>query len=319
MTAKSTLQESFDAPVKIGKRWRVTVARPGQGSSGFYSEQVLKETGPAAFPPGTKSFFNHDPKRDVRDMVGIFPEGAFWNEEEGELQADLEPFERFRPVLNEAGSAIEASIRTVAEKDRGGNVRALLPNRSNSIDLVAYAGLEGSGLKFQVESLFAAAASAVEEEDSDADASAQNIKEGIKMEIEKEVAAIRSDLTAFVTRFDAFVAESRQELQGKADQDAVAAAAQELVAEALSVYEEKVSAIEAANLLPVQAEALKARALKGEDIEEALAEAKALVEEAQKAFKPEVSTNSRVRGNVVVATEDAKPVADKIIPGRWGK
>lgn len=319
MNKKSTVLESFDAPVKIGKRWRVTVARPGQGASGFYSEQVLKETGPAAFPPGTKSFFNHDPKRDVRDMVGTFPEGAFWNEEEGELQADLEPFERFRPVLNEAGSAIEASIRSTAEKDPRGNVRALLPNRSNSIDLVAYAGLEGSGLKFQVESLFAAAASAVEEdEDSDAEASAQKNEEGINMEIEKEVAEIRSGLTALTAAFDAFVTESRAEMQGKADAEAVQTAAAELVAEALSAYEEKVAAIESANLLPKQAEALKARALKGEDIEEALTEAKTLVEEAEKHFKPEPVTYGRVRGNLVV-TESAAPVAQKIVPGRWGK
>src|SRR6478736_4403430 len=94
-----TLWESAPAPTKVGSRWLVTVARPGQGSTGLYPESVLKETGPQAFPPGTKAFFNHDPKRDVRDMVGTYPDGAFWNDEAGELQAYLVPFPRYQDVL----------------------------------------------------------------------------------------------------------------------------------------------------------------------------------------------------------------------------
>lgn len=308
------LNESMGAPIKVGKRWRVTIARPGQGASGYYPESVLKETGPAAFPPGTKSFFNHDPKRDVRDMVGTFPDGAFWNDEEGELQADLEPFPRFRDVLNEAGAAVEVSIHAQGAKDEAGVVRELMFNRANTVDLVGFGGLEGSGLKFQLESMFAAAAAATE---SDADASAQKEKEGTIMEKE-QFEALQKQLTETRALLDAFIAESRTEAQGKADEQAVAAAVSAKVSEALAAYREKETAIDAAGLLPKQAEALKERALNGEEIEEALTEAKALVEE----FKTTFEVTPDVRGNVVIVNESHKPATSdpsNLIIGRWSK
>jgi len=308
-----TIAESASAPVKVGKRWRVTVARPGQGASGFYPESVLRETGPAAFPPGTKSFFNHDAKRDVRDMVGTFPDGAFWNEEEGELQADLEPFPRFRDVLNEAGTAIEASIRSKAAKAADGTVQELVFDRANTVDLVAFAGLEGSGLKYQLESLFSAAAAAEEDGEPAADASAQNTKEGNNMELKEQIEALEAKLSDFMAKFDAFVAESHAEAKGEADAAAVAAAAEARVAEALSAYKEKESAIESAQLLPKQVEVLKERALKGEDIEEALAEAKAFAEEARTVF------GSGTRPGVRVVEESGTPNPANITIGRWNK
>lgn len=306
-----TLTESAAAPIKVGKRWRVTIARPGQGSSGYYPESVLRETGPAAFPPGTKSFFNHDPKRDVRDMVGTFPDGAFWNEEEGELQADLEPFPRFRDVLNEAGQAVEVSIHAHGDKDDADVVRSLLFNRANTVDLVGFGGLEGSGLKFQLESLFSAAA---EKTKSDADASAQKETEGMHMDKE-QFEALQKQLTETRALLDTFIAESRTELQGKADEQAVAVAVEAKVSEALAAYREKEAVIDAAGLLPKQAEALKERALKGEDIEESLTEAKALVEE----FKATIVANPDNRGNVVIVDESLGGSADNFLIGRWSK
>ena len=307
------LNESMGAPTKVGKRWRVTIARPGQGASGYYPEDVLKETGPAAFPPGTKSFFNHDPKRDVRDMVGTFPDGAFWNDEEGELQADLEPFPRFRDVLNEAGAAVEVSIHAQGNKDDAGVVRGLLFNRANTVDLVGFGGLEGSGLKFQLESMFSAAAEATK---SDADASAQKEREGIQMEKE-QFEALQKQINDTRTLLENFIAESRNEVQGQADAEAVASAVEAKVSEALAVYREKEAAIDAANLLPKQAEALKERALNGEDIQEALTEAVALVEEFKTTFEV---TNDAARGNVVIVNEShVGSDPNSLIIGRWNK
>lgn len=314
METLTLITESAPAPVKKGGRWRVTIARPGKGSSGTYSEQTLRETGPLAFPPGTKSFFNHDTKRDVRDMVGTFPDGAFWNEEEGELQADLEPFPRFAPVLEEAGTAIEASIHAKGEKDAAGNVRKLVFDRANTVDLVSFAGLEGSGLKFQLESLFAAAAAA---EQSDADASAQKPKEEGEHMIEEKVAELASTVEKLTAAFESFVEESRTKVKGEADAEAVAAAAQAQVAEALATYQEKVAKIEAAELLPTQVESLKARALAGEDIEEALTEATTFVTEARAALAPAAS--GRAGGKMVVVTESATPSGANIRIGRWSK
>ncbi len=305
-TFETLLSETAGAPRKVNGRWLVTIARPGKGSTGTYSEASLRETGPIAFPPKTKSFFNHDPKRDVRDMVGTFPEGAFWNEEEGELQGFLEPFARYASVLEEAGDNIEASIHTKALKDSAGNVRGLLYDRSNTVDLVAFAGLEGSKVRYQVESLFAAAAA---EED----------KEGNKVDIEKEIAELRTSFTNFTTEFQTFVAESRATQKGEADAAAVDAAVEARLAEALETYSGKVAAIDAADLLPKQAAALKAQALKGVDIEEALTEAAEFVEEARAALVPVPDPNDRARARVVVAAE-SKDSATKtsLTIGPWG-
>src|SRR5690625_7822676 len=85
------LTEAVKAPVKKkGNRWLVTVATPGQGSSGFYSEELLREQGPRALHAGAQSFVTHDPSRNPKDMIGVFPEGGFWNEEKGGLQAEVE-------------------------------------------------------------------------------------------------------------------------------------------------------------------------------------------------------------------------------------
>ena len=155
MSATPIIESVAANPVKKGSRWLVCLAKPGQGSSGFYSEEVLRETGPIAFPPKTKAYFGHNPpeKRDPRDQLGTYPDGAFWNEESGELQAYLQPYKRWQPVIEEMGSDLELSIYAAGNKDDAGNVVELLADRVNSIDAVGYGGLVGSAVKEQVESL----------------------------------------------------------------------------------------------------------------------------------------------------------------------
>jgi DNA gyrase/topoisomerase IV subunit B len=298
--------------VKKGKRWLVTIATPGQGSQGYYPEQVLKETGPLAFPKGTKAFFNHDTNRDVRDMVGTYDQ-AFWNEEEGVLQAYLTPFPRYASVLDEAVdqetgiSYIEASVHVASRKDvRTGHVKELVPNRANTVDLVAFAGLEGSGLKYQVESLFAAAA---------ADSEQEKKKEN-NVEITKEMwDAQTAALAAVSAKFDTFVAESKTELQGKADADAVEQAVATRLEEALAAYAEVEKSINDADILDTQKESLKAKAIKGEDITSELAQAVSFVAEARAAFTP--NPKSVTRGTVVVVDESLDSAPKTFTPGRW--
>lgn len=298
------LQESGGAPAKRGKRWLVTVARPGTGATGEYPEDVLREYGPAAIPAGTKAFFKHakPEDRDVRDMVGTYKDGAFWNEEDGELQAYLTPYPRYAPVLEEAGSDIEASIRVAARKDARGVVRELVYNRANTVDLVAFGGLEGSGLKFQVESLFSAAAE-------------ENGKEKNMTDINKEeFDAFVARVDAFAAKFDTFVAESKLEVTGKADADAVEAAVVTRVEEALSSYAEVEKSIDDADILTVQKESLKARARKGEDVTFDLAEAVSFVVEARKELAPDATRPASVN---VVVVEESKTDSTSVTPSRW--
>ena len=302
-----TLVESAGQPRKVGTRWLVTVARPGKGATGTYTEEALKASGPIAFPPGTKAFFNHDPKRDVRDMVGTYDEGAFWNDEEGELQALLTPFDRYRQVLDEAGKNAEASIHAQARKDhKTGYIKELLYDRGNTVDLVSFAGLEGSGLKYQVESLFAAASAEGEQE--------KNKENKVDEEVVRAVEALTSKLETLSAKFDTFVAESKLEVKGVADEAAVEAAVETRVEEALAGYAEVEKSINDAYIPVTVKESLKALARKGEDITEKLESAVSIVAEAKKEFVP---TKGTKRDTVVVVDEstDSKPKNFKV--GRW--
>lgn len=302
MTKLITVEESVaDALQQHKGRWLVTVARPGVGSMGTYSEQVLKETGPEAFPAGTLAFFTHDTKRDPRDQVGTYPEGAFWNEEDGELQAYLEPYDRYRIVLDQAGKNIGVSIHSKVAKDiRTGTVRELLYHRGNTIDLVGIPGLEGSNLKYQIESLR-------EDEGKEENMDQKDIDAIVTAVVEK-----------FNAKFDTFVEETRKELQAEVDASALADGIADGVEEALAGIAEKEKAIDDANLPAKVAEAFKARVRKGEDIAEALVSAKEIVEETLAAAKP-ADAKGRRPGKIAVVDEsidESTPKTDFRV-GRW--
>ncbi len=54
------LTESAIAPTKTDSgNWRAILITPGKGSSGVYTEAMLKESGPVAFPKGTHSYIDH--------------------------------------------------------------------------------------------------------------------------------------------------------------------------------------------------------------------------------------------------------------------
>lgn len=304
----TTLTETAGAPRQKGKRWLVTIARPGKGTSGDYSANTFREFGHVAFPPNTKAYFNHDPKRDIRDMVGVYPDGAFWNEEEQELQAELEPFPRYEKVLAEVGPHAGASIRSRGRKDTNGNVVELIYDRGNSIDLVGEPGLEGSGLKYQIESLFEQARLPVE--DAEKAATEASVENERKTRMEKMLEDLAAKVAKIDKDFEAFVSESRSEVQGKADEAAVEAAVSAKLAERHESFLAVKEQIAEAKLTPTQTKNLEARALAGEDIAEALSEAKALVEE--------VRGSVAEGGEYVVVGEDRKPDNDKFTVSGWG-
>jgi len=307
-----TLSESSQLAQK-GKRWVVTVARPGKGATGDYSEAVLRESGPRALPAGTKSFFKHadTEDRDPRDQVGVFEEGAFWNEEEGELQAILTPFPRYAEVLEQAKENIEASIKVAARRLANSRVvKELVYRRDNTVDLVAFAGLEGSGLKYQVESLFASVHSDGEDIE----------KKENSVEITKEMwDGLTASQLALTNTFNTFVTESAREVRGVADDAAVETAVAARIADVLEEYAATESAIEQADIPVTVKESLKARARKGEDIADALADSITIVVETKKDLKP-VTRNRNDRSSVVVVSEslrDDTPRSFKV--GQWSK
>lgn len=279
MSNPVVLTESTKTPFKrSGKRWRVVIAKPGVGTSGKYSAQMLEKYGSAALAPGAKAFFDHDPKRSIKDMVGTYPDGAFWDADQQELVAELQPFKHWQEVIDEIGPHAEASIYMMGEKDDDDNVISLIPHRTNGVDLVGYGGLEGSGLKEQVENLIEAAHTASSKPGSEA--SGQDNKEGNMTDKETQD-AIKASVNEALAPVFAFISESQaaktDEIQGKADADAVKVA----VAEAVSVYKEKDKLITDAKLLPSQAESIREAALAGADVVPLIEAAKKILDEAK--------------------------------------
>ena len=289
--SKRVLKEAAGSATKTATgRWRAVLAKPGQGSSGFYSEDVLKEYGPKALGKGAKAFINHEDSRNPKDMIGTYPDGAVYEEGVG-LVGELEVFSHWREFVEEVGPHCGLSIYMLGESDEDGNVTSLVPDRMNGVDLVSYPGLEGSGLAEQLyESARAqsakerTAASAVEKEKKSMD------------ELQKAIEALTTLMTTFVTEQKAASdAATKAEAAAKAEVEDKDKA----VATALESYDTAVKAIaDVKTLAPSQVESLTAKAKKGEDITEALAEAKKIADEFHKITE---SDGDRAFGRVTEA------------------
>ena len=285
MTVKFFTEAISEAPVKRDNgRWLVAIATPGQGSSGYYSEDMLKEYGPVAFPAGAKSFINHEGTRNPKDMIGTYPEGAYWDDERKQLMGELETFSHWKAFVEEVGPHCGMSIYMAGESDKDGNVTKLIENRQNGADLVSYPGLEGSGLVEMLESARSVASEnppvALAEETPEG-------KDATRM-TEEQFNELKTLLTAAIATK---TAEAQETAQVDADET--------LAAERVDAFESAVEAIDAADLTAAQKKALRAEAKKGVDVS-------ALIE-AQVALKAEILQESAVEapagGRVITAGE----------------
>ena len=258
-----------------GGKWAVTLITPGTGSSGTYSEQMLAETGPTAFPKGTKLWFGHPKEgegpgdRDPRDLWAVLDEDATFEPGVG-LTGKIKVLPHWREVIDSIGEHGALSIYAMGESDDEGNV-TLVPHITNSVDLVSYPGREGSGLKQKLEAARAASHTPT------AESSAAKEKEN-NMD-EKILEAINS-LAESLKPVVAFVTESKNAEEKAAQAQVDDQAIESAVNEAIESYDEKVKAIEAADLLPSQVEAIRAEARKGADVAPLIESAKKVRDEA---------------------------------------
>lgn len=201
MTAKLLTESNTTPLAKSGARFRAVLITPGQGSSGTYSESVLRRDAQIAFPPGTLAFADHpteaNPSRSIKDIVGVYPEGGRYEEGVG-IVSELEPLPHWAPFVEAVAPHGGLSIYAMGESDLDGNITALLPDRQNSVDLVAYPGRPGSGLTQMFE-----AARAVDLAERTATLAGE--KKETKMTPEQE-ALLREALTVLKS----FVAESKE-------------------------------------------------------------------------------------------------------------
>lgn len=239
-----------EAPVKKDNgRWLVAIATPGQGSSGYYSEDMLSTYGPVAFPAGAKSFINHEGSRNPKDMIGVYPEGAYWDEDRKQLMGELEVFSHWKGFVEEVGPHCGVSIYMAGESDKEGNVVRLIENRQNGADLVSYPGLEGSGFVEMLES----ARRAGSEQPTVALTEEKN---------EGKDALMEEKVDKLLELFEKFVATTEAKAQEAVQVEADEALAQER----LDAFEGAIEAIESADLTEAQKKTLRAEAKAGVDV-----------------------------------------------------
>ena len=139
-------------------RMLIKLITPGQGSSGFYSSEVLEAAASdKVFPRGTQMHIDHDsftesaerPEGSLRNLAAVLEEDAYVDKE-GNLVAEALVSSAWRPFLVEFKDFIGASINAAADITRestGVVIERLLPSPTNRVDFVTIAGRGGSILQ----------------------------------------------------------------------------------------------------------------------------------------------------------------------------
>lgn len=142
-------------------RFKALLIKAGWGSSGYYSEALLKRDGPATWPVGTRMHLDHQtaqeaadrPEGSVRDWASEIVSTPAWDPVERGLVAEIQVFPQWRGLLNpefagRVGLSIRASGRVrhgEAEGRQGPIVESL--EEGISVDWVTQAGAGGRVLE----------------------------------------------------------------------------------------------------------------------------------------------------------------------------
>ena len=267
--SKKLLKESAASKLTVlGNRWRAVLAKSGQGSSGYYSEEVLREFGPQALAPGAHCYVGHpteqNPGRNLKDLVGTYPDGAVYEEGVG-LVGELEVLPHWKDFVEAVAEHSALSIYMMGEADEEGRVTSLLKDRQNAVDMVSYGGLEGSRLTNKLYE------SAIAHSDkARVEASAEKQENGKPME---------EKLDKLIALFGTFVTESKTAAEAAVKAEADADAPEKVAAAAVEAYRVADKAITTAGLLESQVESLRTAAIAGADVAPLIESAKKIVAE----------------------------------------
>lgn len=291
---KINLTESGSGGGKLtGNVWRVRIIQTGQGSSGIYTESVLRQYGPAAFPKGTRVFFNHmteneewdRPAGDVTKIAGKLRTDPVY---EGDgLYGEIEFGESALPIVRDFHDVIGLSIRAGGWSDEDGVIQEIVPSKLNSVDLVTEPGAGGRLIELMESFRESAKIETINGEPSGSSEESER-----KPMNEQEIKALAEALAAAIKpEFTALTEALAPKAPEKEDEDTVDFAA---------VTE---SAL-AADLGKSSRERVVKAVREGAKVDEAIAAEKTLREE----FLAEAKTDDVARGNVttVGATADVK-------------
>lgn len=158
--ASASLNEIRQGQATKG-RFKVLLIRAGWGSSGYYSEAVLRRDGPKAWPVGTRMHLDHQtageaaerPEGSVKDWASEITSTPTWDPKLRGLVAEIRVFPQWRELLNEEfAPKVGLSIRAVgmaeygeAEGREGPIITSL--DQGISVDWVTQAGAGGRVLQ----------------------------------------------------------------------------------------------------------------------------------------------------------------------------
>jgi hypothetical protein len=134
-----------------------TLITPGQGSSGFYSAEVLQRAvEDGVFPAGTHMYADHPsrneladrPERSVLHLAGATVEAARWDEATQSVVAEAQLFGPVGAMVREMAEHIGVSIRASADVEEADGQRVI--SRLIAADSVDFVTRAGRGGRFDV-------------------------------------------------------------------------------------------------------------------------------------------------------------------------
>ena len=308
------LTESAIAPTKTDSgNWRAVLITPGKGSSGVYTEAMLKESGPTAFPKGTHSYIDHPVAegeiRSPKNLMGVLAEDAYYDESAGGLVAELQVMPHWKEFVEAVAPHTGLSIYAMGEGSYNDNgelvVESLTPHTQNSVDLVSYAGRPGSGLAEKLYESALAAFDSTKVEVDEADAVPTTNEGNPNMD---EIKAMIAELPALIAASVVEAIDARDNQDNPDNVDVVNAA--DPVTEAAEIAE----AMLAAGLPEVSRKAVYESLRNGVEIAVAIEAQKAFVESVMSHLKEAAETAApaaTVEETVVVnPVETAEKLSD---------
>lgn len=145
------IQEAADDDVADGSgKYRVTIIKPGLGSTGMYTAANL-EASAYLFTAGTQMYLDHPdyddrPERSLRDLAGKFLEDATI-ESDGSLSTTIEVYPSYNQIIKEKWDDIGISINAWSWMDVGPDGVVPVFDGVTSVDFVTKAGAGGALLE----------------------------------------------------------------------------------------------------------------------------------------------------------------------------
>ncbi|AXC36145.1 capsid maturation protease [Microbacterium phage Lyell] len=275
---------AVSAPTARGL-WRATLITPGQGSSGNWTEDVIRRDGPHALKKGAKCFVTHNRMEngepDPFSMWGVLASDA-WYEEGVGLVSDIQVLESWIDKVADVAPHTALSVFLMGEADEQGNITAILEDVQNGVDLVVYPGRPGSSL---VEKLYESAKAGTFNRTEAAAAKVET--EGL-LHMDQE---IKDAFDRLNTKVDALASGKVETAQAEVDAEAVAAEVETQVEARVAKIKDGVEAVKAAeaDMLPSSAKSLLESAYKGLDVAKDIETAKAVKAEALATIKAEAN------------------------------